>query len=76
MAVFSGRVIGTLILGHFLTQRAGRPGPRIRARMHYALRCKAHPPLEMAIGSGAIAIARTMGARRFRSGSWRRSVRR
>jgi hypothetical protein len=26
MAVFSGRVIGTLILGHFLRTRAGRPG--------------------------------------------------
>ena len=26
MAAFSGRVIGTLILGHFLTTRAGRPG--------------------------------------------------
>ena len=26
MASFSGRVIGTLILGHFLTTRAGRPG--------------------------------------------------
>ncbi len=45
MAVFSGRVIGTLILGHFLTTRTRRPAPRIRARMHYALRCRAHPLL-------------------------------
>src|SRR6266851_6490524 len=40
-----GRVDGTLILGHFLTPRAGRAAPGIRARMHYALRCRAHPLL-------------------------------
>ena len=53
MAVFSGRVIGTLILGHFLTTRAGSAGPRIRARMHHALRCRAHPPLGAGYGLGS-----------------------
>ena len=32
--------------------------------------------LRLATGSGAIAVARTMGARSFQSGSWRRSGRR
>src|SRR5713101_6504195 len=44
MAAFSGRVIGTLPRP-FSDNARGSAGPRIRARMHYALRCRAHPPL-------------------------------
>ena len=76
MAAFSGRVIGTLILGHFLTTRAGRPGqgsalecttPFAAAHIHRS---------EAGYRLGAIAVARTIGARCYRSGSWRRSGRR
>jgi len=51
MAAFSGRVIGTLPRP-FSDNARGSAGPRIRARMHYALRCRAHPPLGSWLSAG------------------------
>jgi hypothetical protein len=45
-------------------------------RERRCLTARRSPARELAIGSGAIAVARTMGGRRCRSGSWRRSGRR
>jgi hypothetical protein len=76
MAVFSGCVIGTLILGHFLTTRASRRSEDPRSNALRPSRPRTSTARKLAIGSGAIAVARTMGARCFRSGSWRRFGRR
>ena len=76
MAAFSGRVIGTLTLGHFLTTRAGRPGQGSALECTTPFAARTSTARKLAIGSGAIAVARTMGARCCRSGSWRRSGRR
>jgi|SRR5215469_17869168 len=72
--VWAGAAIGGITL----------PPSRLLARNNFRL---ARDPLRMAnsrqpsvlrlaIGSGAIAVTRTMGARCSRSGSWRRSGRR
>ena len=76
MAAFSGRVIGTLILGHFLRTRAGRPGQGSALECTTPFAARTSTARKLAIGSGAIAVARTRAGRRSRTGSWRRSGRR
>jgi hypothetical protein len=51
-------------------------GRRLRTRLRKLARLSLVGHRQLAIGSGAIAAARTMGARCCRSGSWRRSGRR
>jgi|GraSoi2013_100cm_1033763.scaffolds.fasta_scaffold22599_2 hypothetical protein len=76
MAVFSGRVIGTLILGHFLTTRGSADAKDPRSNALRLSLPRTSTARKLAIGSGAIAVARTIRARCCRSGSWRRSGRR